>query len=109
MVADLLSPAADDPLALAIGAVGPCLSAPVFEEVLYRGFLLPSMLRFGVPLRRALPLHAVLFAAHHVPPPVQPSPATLLLCRPFCRLGSNSARASTPLAPCPNARAIGFP
>ena len=46
--------------------VGPCVTGPFFEEVLYRGFLLPALCRAGVPLRLALPLHACLFALHHM-------------------------------------------
>ena len=64
VVAKLVSPEGGDRWALAIGSLGPCLSAPVFEEVLYRGFLLPALTRF-VPLAYALPLNAVLFGLHH--------------------------------------------
>mmetsp|Transcript_49411 Transcript_49411/g.122798 ORF Transcript_49411/g.122798 Transcript_49411/m.122798 type:complete len:365 (+) Transcript_49411:46-1140(+) len=53
-----------DLLPLAIGCVGPCVTAPVFEEVLYRGFLLPALTRF-LPLAAALPMHSALFALHH--------------------------------------------
>lgn len=60
----LLHPEHADRLALAVGALAPCLSAPVFEELLYRGFLLPALTRF-MPLRLALPLHALLFGLHH--------------------------------------------
>lgn len=49
---------------LAIGCIAPCITAPVFEEVLYRGFLLPSLMRF-VPFSFAMPLQAILFGAHH--------------------------------------------
>lgn len=64
VVSRLISPEGGDVVALGIGSIGPCLTAPVFEEVLYRGFLLPALLRF-VPLRVALPLQAALFGAHH--------------------------------------------
>ena len=40
------------------------MTAPAFEEVLYRGFLLPALLRFA-PLAAALPANALLFALHH--------------------------------------------
>ena len=53
-----------DHIALALGSLAPCLTAPVFEEVLYRGFLLPALTKF-VPLTTALPLHALLFGLHH--------------------------------------------
>ena len=51
-------------LAFGIGCIGPCLTAPAFEEVLYRGFLLPVLLDL-VPLRAAIPMNALLFALHH--------------------------------------------
>lgn len=60
----LVHPEDGDLIALSIGSIAPCVSAPVFEEVLYRGFLLPSLCRF-MPLRMALPLHALLFGLHH--------------------------------------------
>ena len=52
-------------VARALGGVGPCVTAPVFEEVLYRGFLLPVLLRLGLPLRAAIGANALLFALHH--------------------------------------------
>lgn len=53
-----------DILALSIGGIGPCVTAPIFEELLYRGFLLPALTRF-FPLSVALPLHSALFGMHH--------------------------------------------
>ena len=64
VVAKLVSPEAGDLLALGIGSIGPCLTAPLFEELLYRGFLLPALCRF-LPLNLALILHALLFGLHH--------------------------------------------
>jgi membrane protease YdiL (CAAX protease family) len=49
---------------LLVGCIAPCVTAPIFEEVLYRGFVLPALLCF-VPLTAALPLHALLFGLHH--------------------------------------------
>ena len=48
-----------------MGALAPCVSAPIFEELLYRGFLLPALCALGAPLSVALPLHAALFGLHH--------------------------------------------
>ena len=64
VVAKLVSPEAGDLLALGIGSIGPCLTAPLFEELLYRGFLLPALCRF-LPLNLAFILHALLFGLHH--------------------------------------------
>ena len=47
-----------------VGSVAPCLTAPLFEEILYRGFLLPALTRF-LPIAYALPLNALLFGLHH--------------------------------------------
>lgn len=60
----LMNPDKPNLLALCIGGLGPCITAPIFEEVLYRGFLLPALTRF-FPLSVALPLHAALFGMHH--------------------------------------------
>ena len=60
----LLNPEGGELLALGLGSIAPCVTAPVFEEVLYRGFLLPSLRAF-MPMRLALPLHALLFSLHH--------------------------------------------
>ena len=51
-------------LSRAVGWVAPCVTAPAFEEVLYRGFLLPALLRF-MPLAAAVPTSALLFALNH--------------------------------------------
>ena len=64
IVSQLVSPGKGDLAAFGIGAIGPCVTAPVFEEVLYRGFLLPALVRF-MPLRLALLVQAVLFGLHH--------------------------------------------
>lgn len=68
---------ASDPLAFITGAAGPCFTAPVFEEVLYRGFVLPALCRF-LPIATALPLQALLFGLHH---------GSLMLLLPLSALG----------------------
>jgi len=67
VVSKLINPENRDLVAMAIGSIGPCVTAPVFEEVLYRGFLLPALV-FYMPLWIALPVSSVLFAAHHLNP-----------------------------------------
>ena len=66
VVARLVDPEDGDRIALALGAVGPCVSAPIFEEILYRGFVLPALVRLGLALPSAICLHAFLFALHHM-------------------------------------------
>jgi uncharacterized protein len=67
VVAKLINPEGKDRMAMAIGSIGPCITAPVFEEVLYRGFLLPA-LRCFLPMWAAIPASSVLFALHHLNP-----------------------------------------
>ena len=64
IVTQMINPEDNDLVALAVGAVAPCLSAPWWEELLYRGFLLPAMAAH-IPLSLALPISAFLFSAHH--------------------------------------------
>lgn len=67
VVSKLINPENKDRVAMAIGSIGPCVSAPVFEEVLYRGFLLPALACF-LPMWAAIPASSVLFAIHHLNP-----------------------------------------
>lgn len=67
VVSKLINPENKDRMAMAIGSIGPCLSAPIFEEVLYRGFLLPALACF-LPMWAAIPTSSVLFAIHHLNP-----------------------------------------
>lgn len=67
VVSKLINPENKDRMAMAIGSIGPCISAPVFEEVLYRGFLLPALTCF-FPMWVAIPASSVLFALHHLNP-----------------------------------------
>ncbi|GMI48304.1 hypothetical protein TrCOL_g10488 [Triparma columacea] len=54
-----------DWVAKAIGAIAPCLSAPWWEEVLYRGFLFPSLTLLLRPLPSLL-LSSLIFSSHHL-------------------------------------------
>jgi len=65
LVARLVNPEGRDILASLVGYIAPCLTAPWWEEMLYRGFLLPSLvLQMGsYPL--ALFASGVLFSVHH--------------------------------------------
>lgn len=67
VVSKLINPENKDRVAMAVGSIGPCVSAPVFEEVLYRGFLLPALACF-LPMWAAIPASSVLFAIHHLNP-----------------------------------------
>jgi membrane protease YdiL (CAAX protease family) len=65
LVHRLTGPEAGGPIAIALGALAPCISAPPFEEVLYRAFVLASLSAY-LPTALALPLQGVLFGAHHM-------------------------------------------
>ncbi|KAF8820100.1 CAAX amino terminal protease family protein [Cardiosporidium cionae] len=65
IVSKMINPENNDIPALLVGAIAPCISAPWWEEVLYRGFTLPS-LTVVFSTAAALPISAILFAAHHM-------------------------------------------
>jgi hypothetical protein len=54
-----------DPAALAIFFVTAAIAAPLFEEILFRGFLLPSLTRY-VPIWGAIALSSLIFAVAHL-------------------------------------------
>ncbi|KAK2195900.1 Type II CAAX prenyl endopeptidase Rce1-like [Babesia duncani] len=58
-------PQGNEWLSTIIGAIGPCISAPWFEEVLYRSFALKA-LGMHMPRLGALVTSSLLFAAHHL-------------------------------------------
>jgi membrane protease YdiL (CAAX protease family) len=54
-----------DPVALIIFFVTASIAAPVFEEIMFRGFLLPSLTRY-MPLGGAILLSSLFFAIAHM-------------------------------------------
>lgn len=54
-----------DPVALLIFFITAAIAAPVFEELFFRGFLLPSLTRY-LPVGGAIGLSAFIFAAAHL-------------------------------------------
>ncbi|TVQ59498.1 MAG: CPBP family intramembrane metalloprotease [Spirulina sp. DLM2.Bin59] len=61
----LLALQSQDLLALVIFFITASLAAPIFEEIMFRGFLLPSLTRY-LPSWGAIALTSVLFAAAHL-------------------------------------------
>ncbi|MBD2313971.1 CPBP family intramembrane metalloprotease [Desertifilum sp. FACHB-1129] len=53
-----------DPLALAFFFTTASLAAPIFEEIIFRGFLLPSLTRY-LPMAGAILVSALVFAIAH--------------------------------------------
>ncbi|ACK66527.1 Abortive infection protein [Rippkaea orientalis PCC 8801] len=56
---------AQDSLVLAIFYVTASLAAPVYEEIIFRGFLLPSLTRY-IPVWAAIGLSSLIFALAHL-------------------------------------------
>jgi len=67
VVVQMVNPENNDRWAMAVASLAPCVSAPWWEEVLYRGFLLPT-LSLWLPLPVSVPLSGVLFGLHHQMP-----------------------------------------
>ncbi|GAX11716.1 hypothetical protein FisN_7Lh086 [Fistulifera solaris] len=68
VVSQLVAPEFNDRTASLIGYIAPCLSAPLWEELLYRGFLLPGLWSclFRHNFSLAALVQAVVFSAHHM-------------------------------------------
>jgi len=67
VVAKLVNPEGQDLVASLVGFIAPCLTAPWWEEILYRGFLLPTLV-LSVPKNSywlATFLSGILFSVHH--------------------------------------------
>ena len=64
IVHQMVTPEGNDIIALLIGAIAPCLSAPLWEEIFYRGLIYPFLCSV-FPMALATPLSALIFALHH--------------------------------------------
>ncbi len=49
-----------------VGSLAPCLSAPLWEETLYRLYLPPALLSLGLPPLASVLASALAFSAHHM-------------------------------------------
>lgn len=65
VVSTLINPENNDLAASLVGYLAPCVSAPWWEEVLYRGFMLPFFCLW-LPFWPASIVSALLFSAHHM-------------------------------------------
>lgn len=65
VVSQLINPENNDFLASLVGYIAPCLSAPWWEEVLYRGFLLPALC-LQMNFWAAVFVSGIIFSVHHV-------------------------------------------
>ena len=65
VVSQLINPEHNEWLASVVGCLAPCLSAPWWEEILYRGFMLPALC-LHLPYWIAVWTSGVIFSIHHV-------------------------------------------
>jgi len=65
VVAQLISPENNDIWASIVGYIAPCCSAPFWEELLYRGYMLPAMC-LSMPFWVAIVISGFVFSAHHM-------------------------------------------
>lgn len=65
VVSQLVNPENNDFFASLVGYIAPCLSAPWWEEVLYRGFLLPALC-LQMNFWAAVFVSGIVFSVHHV-------------------------------------------
>ncbi|CBZ56241.1 Homology to unknown gene, related [Neospora caninum Liverpool] len=65
IVQHIMNPTLNTRWSFLVGALAPCLSAPWWEELLYRGFCLPLFSQVMV-LPAAATLSSLLFAVHHM-------------------------------------------
>jgi membrane protease YdiL (CAAX protease family) len=66
VVSQLVNPEHNDLLASVVGYIAPCLTAPVWEEILYRGFALAGLTAWTGKFHIAAVIQAVVFSAHHM-------------------------------------------
>ena len=65
VVSQLINPENNDIAASIVGYIAPCISAPWWEEVLYRGFLLPALC-LQMKFWPAVFVSGIVFSVHHV-------------------------------------------
>lgn len=66
VVSQLVAPEHNDRAASLLGYIAPCLTAPIWEEILYRGFLLAGLSHWTGRFHLSAVLQAVVFSAHHM-------------------------------------------
>ena len=66
VVSQLVAPEHNDVAASVVGYMAPCVTAPVWEEVLYRGFLLTGLTHWTGNFNLSAVLQAAVFSAHHM-------------------------------------------
>ena len=65
VVTQLINPENNDFLASLVGYIAPCLSAPWWEEILYRGFFFPALSLY-FPVWVSVLISGIVFSAHHL-------------------------------------------
>ena len=67
VVSQLINPENNDWWASLVGYIAPCITAPWWEEVLYRGFLLPALV-LQMKYKWAVLWSGIIFSVHHLSP-----------------------------------------
>jgi len=67
VVSQLINPESNDWWASFVGYIAPCITAPWWEEVLYRGFLLPTLV-LQMKYKWAVLWSGIIFSVHHLSP-----------------------------------------
>lgn len=67
VVSQLINPEFNDRAASIVGYIAPCITAPWWEEVLYRGFLLPALV-LQMKYKWAVIWSGIIFSVHHMSP-----------------------------------------
>jgi membrane protease YdiL (CAAX protease family) len=67
VVSQLINPEFNDWAASIVGYIAPCITAPWWEEVLYRGFLLPALV-LQMKYKWAILWSGIIFSIHHMSP-----------------------------------------
>lgn len=65
VVSQLINPENNDLVASLVGYLAPCISAPWWEEILYRGYLLPALC-LQMKFWPAVLISGIIFSIHHV-------------------------------------------
>ena len=65
VVSQLINPENNDLAASIVGYIAPCVTAPWWEEVLYRGFMLPALVNL-IGYWPAVYVSGIIFSAHHM-------------------------------------------
>lgn len=62
---EIVQSKSNDKLGMLLSIIAPCIIAPIWEEILYRGFLMPCLNIYGLSVKWCIFVSGLLFACHH--------------------------------------------